>query len=508
MRQKAPAWIADLDRAVRENASDPAFRAVVADTHDDPDRLVALIRRLPYRFDGPRHRIASLAESSRRGWAACADAAAALLAWAQLRGRPADLVIEGVPELSDYAHVRVRIDGQEFDPYADRSLDGARRTLMAWRPDGEDCGCGCAGAGDCAPMPGGPDPCAGRSSSAACPIPSGLLAAAIGAHRVGQPIAAIGAHVIASTALLTGPALLVLWPVFAANLILFLLPYLLVSLFASCGNPAAALRSEATAARDGLRLVRTLYESHAAVRLIPFAGDFYNAAGLGLVALVPVLERRMPTATELEAGEGAMRTARAGDSRIGEFADAAGRVVEPSSSAKARASSIASAVRCAGASTSTTGGHTMTRDEYLRAVSDTMQAHAASSATPTAKAERIAADLAVAADLATVRASGVPGGVRHGPYGPRPGGEASQTALRVAQLRSAWTAAGRPSDLSGVQRALRAAGFPFRALTSAGPVTGRDGSPQIGIKLPIPAQSGGSGLALPLAAAAAFFFLR
>lgn len=496
---------------MRANVADPSFRALVGETHDDPARLASRIAAVRYRFDGPKHQIAGLAAVARRGYAACADAAAALLAWAELRGERATLIVEGHAERPDYAHVRVKIRGVELDPYADRSLVPGVRVgfdsteVRAHKP----CGCApCSGApGAAVVVDGGQidwgatiaanqaDRCKAlaATSANACPIPSGLLNAAKTARQLAQPIAWVGAHVLLNAYLIMGPFLLVLWPVLLLNLVLMELPYLLLALFASCGNPGEALRSEATTARESLQMLRNLYETNGAVRLIPFAADFYNAAGLALVALVPIIDGRLPTATELEAGEGAMRTVSKSDARIASAAKAAEAAgIEPSTIAKDRARKRSDAIVCASSSSSQKAPG-MNRNDYLKATAESLLAAAADKASDEAKSRRIA-------DTFTTNAA--PGVLEQTLKTPNDA-IAAQSVILAA--RAAWVKAGKPINPNVLRSLLAANGFPIAAFGSLGPTVIRGRLPTT---TGAPGKSVGGGFAIPAALAAAFFFLR
>ena len=121
-------WESDLDRAARANHADPMVRAFAkalrANTAPTvaPQVLTAWVRRLPYRFDGERHRIASLRTCFRRGYGACADAAALVAAVAKLNGEDAAVCYERVDSLPDYAHVRAVWRGWACDPWPERSF--------------------------------------------------------------------------------------------------------------------------------------------------------------------------------------------------------------------------------------------------------------------------------------------------------------------------------------------------------------------------------------------------
>jgi hypothetical protein len=123
---KAPAWIAELRRAMMSNLYDKNIRDA------DPVDVAKLFggrRGIPYQFLGERHPIRDLAESRRRGWAACGDAAAAVgAAVIADRGR-GSLCIEAPRNLLTYTHVRIIYEVEPrpiaLDPYAPERADVA-----------------------------------------------------------------------------------------------------------------------------------------------------------------------------------------------------------------------------------------------------------------------------------------------------------------------------------------------------------------------------------------------
>ena len=87
--------------------------------------------RLPYRFDASRT-VASLWDAVPRGWGACAEAAAALAAWARLQGRTVRWCLERRPDLDPrYAHVVAVIDGAPWDVYAEAARP-SRGCALLW----------------------------------------------------------------------------------------------------------------------------------------------------------------------------------------------------------------------------------------------------------------------------------------------------------------------------------------------------------------------------------------
>lgn len=111
-------WVRPFLRAVGRN-----LEALRREAHPTtPERIDEAFRRVPYRFDGPDHYIADVEEVDARGYAACADAAAAILAAALVHGMPAGLCLEMPPPSyktpPGYSHVRVIVGARVFDPYA------------------------------------------------------------------------------------------------------------------------------------------------------------------------------------------------------------------------------------------------------------------------------------------------------------------------------------------------------------------------------------------------------
>ena len=110
-------WVRPFCRAVGRNLT----ALTMQDRPTTPDRLDEAFRRVAYRFDGPGHYIADVAEVNARGYAACADAAAAILAAALVHRMPAGLCLE-MPQTQrtppGYSHVRVIVGARVFDPYA------------------------------------------------------------------------------------------------------------------------------------------------------------------------------------------------------------------------------------------------------------------------------------------------------------------------------------------------------------------------------------------------------
>lgn len=111
MHEARVAWVAEMARAARANL----------ESH--PATLIGEAERafssIPYRFLGDRHPIVSLDAARSRGWAACADAAAAIAAaaYAYPWSRRAVLCVESPPDVEGYSHVRVILDGIYYDPY-------------------------------------------------------------------------------------------------------------------------------------------------------------------------------------------------------------------------------------------------------------------------------------------------------------------------------------------------------------------------------------------------------
>lgn len=148
-----------------------------------------------------------------------------------------------------------------------------------------------------------------KATTSTCPMPTEFLRLAKISHQLMQPIAYLTAQAYLNFWALILPVAVVLWPVVALNLVLLVMPYLVLAFVASCGDPAATLKNEAVTALNTTRMLRAFYEEHAAVRFIPFAGDFYNALGLAEVCMIPLAEGRLPSTAEMKKGEAAMKIA-------------------------------------------------------------------------------------------------------------------------------------------------------------------------------------------------------
>lgn len=91
------------------------------------DAMRWLRSRLPYRFD-PSREVASLWVAVQRRWGSCAEAAAAIAAWALRNRKSVMFALERRPDLDPaYAHVVARVDGRDVDVYAEaaRPVNGA-----------------------------------------------------------------------------------------------------------------------------------------------------------------------------------------------------------------------------------------------------------------------------------------------------------------------------------------------------------------------------------------------
>ena len=134
-------WQADLARAIRLNVDDDDVRAIVhrpaLGTSVGHALAVAehVIRStVTYRFLGEAHPIAPWSTVSARGWGACADATAVLVAVAVLVGaHDVALLYESDPTRPGYAHVRMVADGYLGDAFRDRrwDLDDAARVPLS-----------------------------------------------------------------------------------------------------------------------------------------------------------------------------------------------------------------------------------------------------------------------------------------------------------------------------------------------------------------------------------------
>ena len=126
-------WFDELRIAARENASS----AIVGASFDGvpvEGLATAIATRLPYRFDGTQA-ILSWERSLARGYGACGDAAALVVAVAERRGElgAVRLCFETVPELPTYQHVRAMWAGRVIDPWPQHSkiADGCAQVLHA-----------------------------------------------------------------------------------------------------------------------------------------------------------------------------------------------------------------------------------------------------------------------------------------------------------------------------------------------------------------------------------------
>lgn len=118
-----PSWLVELRAATLRNMSEAARlgrkpAAVDAALDELGDAFASAVR---YRFDGPLHRFASLPECVSRGYGACADVAAWLLAVAHAWkiAHHVSLAFETSDGLPGYSHVRLlHVSGAVVDPYA------------------------------------------------------------------------------------------------------------------------------------------------------------------------------------------------------------------------------------------------------------------------------------------------------------------------------------------------------------------------------------------------------
>lgn len=131
-KKRDPRWWRQFVSAVRLNAGDGELQDLVRfhEALDDGElaqRAALHVRQvLPYRFDGPRHRILELVAARRRGYGACGDATAAIAAALLMRGKSASVCYESTHTVPGYAHVRIVVDGVVADAYPDASLDVSR----------------------------------------------------------------------------------------------------------------------------------------------------------------------------------------------------------------------------------------------------------------------------------------------------------------------------------------------------------------------------------------------
>lgn len=121
MRAADP-WLYGLAAACRLNLFDADVRsrspaevaALFETTAVYPQRAK---RGIPYRFVGERSKTDDLQGCRRRGYAACADAAAAIAAACITENTPAKLCVEAPLHMPHYVHVRVIVEGVALDPY-------------------------------------------------------------------------------------------------------------------------------------------------------------------------------------------------------------------------------------------------------------------------------------------------------------------------------------------------------------------------------------------------------
>lgn len=109
-------WVAAFARAVRINLQTRDIR------NADPVVVAAAFGRVRYRFEGAAHPIEPAVVVDARGWAACADAAAAIAAAVIGSGSSGLLCLEAPTPTDSYRHVRVLVDGAPgpptiLDPY-------------------------------------------------------------------------------------------------------------------------------------------------------------------------------------------------------------------------------------------------------------------------------------------------------------------------------------------------------------------------------------------------------
>lgn len=131
-----PSWVGEVSRATLTTLASPDFLAWMGRRSASPDPVgdasAALVDLLPYRFDGPAHSIAGFDVCRRRGWAACADAAA-ILAAVGIACRRLDKswvwAVEAPQRLPSYSHLRLIGGGSVYDPYGRHALMGHRPSV-------------------------------------------------------------------------------------------------------------------------------------------------------------------------------------------------------------------------------------------------------------------------------------------------------------------------------------------------------------------------------------------
>lgn len=135
MSAPVPYWWRQMLSAVRLNAADDALR-IIATSSPSPMHAAQscadwLRVTLPYRFDGPAHRILTRRECAARGYGACGDAVAAIAATLlHTRAESVSVAYEAHQALEGYAHVRVVLGRVPVDPWPEQSLSLAPRAVL------------------------------------------------------------------------------------------------------------------------------------------------------------------------------------------------------------------------------------------------------------------------------------------------------------------------------------------------------------------------------------------
>jgi len=120
-----PPWLPAFVRAARNN--------MALDLAAVRDPAAWWLSEVPaYRFD-PTLPAVSLLEARARGWGACQDAAAFVVAWAAQHRVPCVVCYDRHPDVPAYAHVRAHLHlrggWSNVEPYPFATLPGAQQCL-------------------------------------------------------------------------------------------------------------------------------------------------------------------------------------------------------------------------------------------------------------------------------------------------------------------------------------------------------------------------------------------
>lgn len=129
-------FLAELEGAARANAG----LEVVRSWRSPLEGQAWLRRHLGYYYDR-RTPVVDLAaalrrpwpsDASRRGYGACAEAAAAIAGWALAHGRPASYCLELSNVRPDYAHVVPIVGGSGYDTFAEAAFPDSLGCAFTW----------------------------------------------------------------------------------------------------------------------------------------------------------------------------------------------------------------------------------------------------------------------------------------------------------------------------------------------------------------------------------------